>query len=142
MLSAGKRKALPHEIVKMVMMLQSGAQMDKADSLACAKLILDLENERRKMASLADSAGTVIKAREADWKGQLAEANKTITALKSDNKDMCARIRAIATQCEAIARKFRAEPARDRRTSEGRAQAEAEGAYADKNDAASAVTGE
>ena len=115
MLPAGKKKALPHEIVSMVTALQKGAHMDEAMRLSCAKLILDLENERRKMASLAASAETVIKARETDWKGQLAEANKVITALKTNNRDVCAKMRAIAFQLNSAANKFRVDAKRNQK---------------------------
>lgn len=82
------KAGLTNEILKYAVPLEKGRALDPADEVGCAKLILKLENERRRLAMIAQSADAVIDGREQDWKELIGNLQRDNTALRSLIKDM------------------------------------------------------
>lgn len=106
----GPKKVQAYEILKFVHPLQKGRYLDPTQSAACARLILDLENERRKLEAIAASAGTTVDAREASWQEIFDEQKRQITELRNANKEMSKRLKSLGAQLINAAEKYQVEP--------------------------------
>lgn len=82
------KASLTHDILKYVLPLEKGRTLGPTDAVGCAKLILKLENERRRLAIIVDGANAVINGREDDWKELIANLQRDNTALRGIIKDM------------------------------------------------------
>lgn len=107
---AKAKKIAAYEILKFVTPLQKGRALDPTQAVACARLILDLENERRKLEILAGSAGSTVDAREASWKEVFDKQAKELTALRSQNRAMATRLKSLGAQLINAAEKYQAAP--------------------------------
>lgn len=103
------KKILTHEIMKFVQPLQKGRALDPTEAVACAKLILGLENERRKLEVLANSASSTVDAREQSWQEVYVAQMKEITTLRNANKDMAQQMKRFASNLISAAEKHQVE---------------------------------
>lgn len=100
------KASLTHDILKYVLPLEKGRALDPTDAVGCAKLILKLENERRRLALIVEGANAVIDGREDDWKELIGNLQRDNTALRSLIKDMTKAMKAQAKRQEENADKW------------------------------------
>ena len=97
------KPALTHEILRFVTPMKKGRQLADSDLIACANLILALEEQRRRLETVVMSAQTALEQRDNDWNVVVSELKKENTQLRKRLKDNASMLRSLAVRAADVA---------------------------------------